>query len=385
MRNSRTASFQDTDLKALNEWTEAERKSACLTVWVDMYFLQVALCPPNAAKKTIYLNPIKVSKASDVLNNFEDLRCAIAAQKTQIGFATMSFAGPITQDHVIITNWMCEARERVIHFTSLPFDLFPLDRRLFMNDLEAASYGIIARFLNGSLPKIFKEVWLSDPNAPFLSSLDGNSLVIWIGGGLGCSFISRLESADYNCVVSSEGSHQQANCLPPWHPDFERDREIQRFFSQKLHGESHQAEWEDFGSLGGLELAYQFCCKNAGVELRNNLRYDEIRNLAIKGDKVAFEAFKIHYTYIIRCIQSLCLTIRCKRVFIISEDTVKNYPLVDKLKQTLFQVFTDHPRAEWFKGIDVYTQVETSTFALSGGLFISKMFSMSHQTQSHVD
>ena len=153
MRQSRTASFQDTDLKALAEWTDAERKSTCLTIWVDCLHMQVALCPPNAIKKTIYLNPIKVNKASDVMANFEDLRCAIAAQKCQIGFATMSFAGPVSQDHVIITNWLCEARERVIHFTSLPFDLFPLDRRLFMNDLEAASYGIICLLYTSPSPR----------------------------------------------------------------------------------------------------------------------------------------------------------------------------------------------------------------------------------------
>lgn len=385
MKNSRTASFQDTDLKALSDWDDSERKSTCLTVWVDCSFMQVALCPANANKKTIYLNPIKVNKASDVMNNFENLRSALAAKGAQIGFATMSFAGPVSQDHVIITNWLCEARERVIHFSNLPFDLFPLDRRQFMNDLEAASYGIVARFINGSLPKIFKVLWQADPKAPFLANLDGNSLVIWIGGGLGVSFISRIETADYNCVVSSEGSHQQANCLPPWHPDFEKDREIQRFFSQKLHGEAHQAEWEDFGSIGGLELAYQFACRCAGIELKNNLRYDEIRNLALANDKNALEAFKIHYTYIFRCIQSLCLTIRCKRVFVISEEHVKNYPLVTNMAKILYTIFTDHPRSSWLKDIDIYTQYSSSSFALSGGLFISKIFALSHQSESHFD
>jgi glucokinase len=346
--------------------------------------MQVALSPARAMKKTIYMNPIKISKASDVYHNFDNLRNSFAAAKCSVSFATMSFAGPVSQDHVVITNWQCEARERVIHFTTLPFDLFPLDRRLFMNDLEAASYGIIARFIKGSLPKIFAPLWCSDPDSPILTNLDGSSLVLWLGAGFFGSFISRKDSADYNCVVSSEAGHAQVYSVPPWDPSFEKEKKFISFVSQKLHGEVHQPEWEDFCGHRGLELAYQFIKLQAGKEMRQPVRYDEIRNRALAGDTEAMEAFKIHYTFIIRAAQSMVLTVRCKRVFIISETQVKNFSIVQSLAPQLHEQFIKHPRTDWFKEIEVYVQHSTSTFPLSGGLFLSKMFSVAQQKQNHM-
>ena len=382
LRTNRTASFSDTDLAAINTWTEEERKNLCLTIWLDVAQMQVALSPSRTPKKTIYMQPMKIGKASDVYNNFENLRSSFAAAKCQVSFATMSFAGPVSQDHVVITNWQCEARERVIHFTTLPFDLFPLDRRLFMNDLEAASYGIIARFMNGSLPKIFEPLWPTE-NGTGLSSLEGNSLVLWLGDGFTGSFISRKDSADYNCVISSESGHAQVYTVPPGHPDFEKEKDFVRFVSQKFHGEVHQPEWEDLCAVRGLEIGYQYYCMQAGIELQKPVKYDEIRAKAQEGDKVALEAFKTHYTYIIRAAQSMCLTVRCQRVFIISEQQVKNFNLMMQFSQELHKEFINHPRSEWFQKIEFFGQFATSTFALSGGLFLSKMFSVTQQKQNH--
>lgn len=388
INGARTASFCDTEVAALTHWSEEEKRSLCITIWVDSKNMRVALCPTKEPKKTIYMTPIKVRKAEDVRGNFENLRSALGSQHCQVVFATMSFAGPVSPDHVVVTNWNCEARERVIHFTQLPFDLFPLDRRRFMNDLEAASYGIIARFLRGSLPVIFSPLWKTETSDTI--SLDGSSLVLSIGSGFGTSFICRVDSSEHNCVVSSEAGHSQAYPCNFNDPEFELDERIIRFASQKLHGGYHQPEWEDFCANRGLELCYQFVIHEKGHtegerEKIDHIDIEKIRNLALSGDQDALEAFRLHYRFVIRAAQAMVLGIKCQRVFIISETQVKNYPLMASMSASLQKTFNDHPRKHWFNKVNVYVQQSNSTFALSGGLFLSRVFAVSHQKQSHLE
>ena len=380
---TRTASFCDTDVASLKTWTEEERKNLCITIWVDSKNMRVALCPAREPKKTIYMSNLPVSKSTDVLGNFENLRNAFGSWKCQVVFATMSFAGPVSPDHVVVTNWKCEARERVIHFTSLPFDLFPLDRRKFMNDLEAASYGIIARHLRQNLPNIFTPLWKT-PSSDLIS-LDGSSLVLSIGSGFGTSYICRQDSSEHNCVVSSEAGHSQAYACDPSDPYFEIESEFFQFAAQKLHSGSHQSEWEDFCALRGLELAYSFFKSKSQTKLDQPTDYEKIRQLAENGDPDAYEAFKMHYRFVMRAAQSLVLAIRCQRVFLISENQVKNYKLMCKLSEGLHEEFLHHPRNDWLKEVNVYVQQSTSTFALSGGLFLSRVFAVAHSKQSHIE
>ena len=378
----RTPSFCDTEICALQNWDEEEKKNVCLTIWVDSKSMRVALCPTKEPKKTIYMLSIPVSKADDVIYNFENLRSAFALYQCSVVFATMSFAGPVSPDHLVITNWQCEARERVIHFTSLPFDLFPLDRRRFMNDLEAASYGIIAKSINNILPNIFLPLWSNNENSNI--TLDGTSLVISIGSGFGTSFICRVDASDHNCVVSSEAGHAQAYCCDFRDPFYLEETKFFKYASQKLHGGSHQPEWEDFCAIRGLELAYQFLKFEKNQKIDKNCNYQKIRSLAISNeDPDALIAFKLHYRFVIRAVQSMVLAIKSQRVFLISENQVKNLPIVQKIALELKDSFINHPRSNWLKKIQIFVQKSDSTFALSGGLFLSRVFATAHLKQSH--
>jgi glucokinase len=379
----RSSSFTETDFQAIKLWAPEHRKNVCLTIWVNSQNIQVALCPVGDAKKAIYMSPIPVTKAGDVQQHFDQLRGSFAKESCSVIFATMSFAGPVSQDHVVVTNWQCEARERVIQFTQLPFDLFPLDRRRFMNDLEAASYGIIAKSLGNQLQSIFCPVWQA-PDVPI--TLDGSSLVLSIGSGFGTSFICREDSCDHNCVVSSEAGHGQAITCSESDANYQDEVDFIRFVSQKLHGGSHQPEWEDLCACRGLELAYQFLKSvRRKVELDSTPSYDQIRTLALGGgDSDALTAFKMHYRFVIRSAQTLTLGIQCQRVFLISNRQVKNREVMEIIGEDLRTTFEDHPRPDWFKNIIVYMQKMASNFSLSGGLFLSRVLAVAHQRQAHV-
>ena len=392
MTSSHSVSFSSTEIDTLKSWTETERQNLCLTIWVDSVSLQIALCPINSSRKPIYQQPMPIQKASDLNQAFENLRLSFAQYHCTVIYSTMSFAGPVLQDHVVVTNWKCEARERVIHFTLLPFDLFPLDRRRFMNDLEAASYGIISRSTNGSLNSIFSTLWTNEGiDGSNSISLKGSSLVLFIGSGFGVSYISRIDSLEHNCVISSEAGHNHAVLCSPDNPKYNLEYHFVQFVSQKLHGGSHMPEWEDLCACRGLELAYQFIQSQQNqsfnsvisINQESTLNYSQIRNLAKSGNPSAKTAFELHYRFLMRAAQTMVFGIQCKRVFIIGQPQVENYPLVMELQSQLKETFEDHPKRDWINKITVYVQKETSTFPLSGGLFLSRLFAKSRQNQSH--
>ena len=88
--SSRSSSFSSTEITALQNWTEEEKRNLCLTVWVDSNQMQVAVCPIKGSKKTIYLQPTNSKKSADVFNSFRMLSTSFAAHQCQVVFATMS-------------------------------------------------------------------------------------------------------------------------------------------------------------------------------------------------------------------------------------------------------------------------------------------------------
>ena len=386
-------SFSDSDFASLSKWTNEELNNVCLSIWINSNDMRIAVCPApisnsesekNAPKKAINVPAFKVSKSSDVHEKFHSISAVFAQHNCTVVFATMSFAGPVSQDHVVMTNWQCEARERVIHFTQLPFDVFPLDRRKFINDLEAASYGIIAK--ESVFSEVFEQLFVENDNIEEEEEmkLDGSSLVLSIGSGFGASYICRSGCNDYNCVVSSEAGHCQVILCSNKDPMYQTELSFIKFVSQKLHGGSHQPEWEDLCATKGLVLAYMFLKLQKNPNQTEFLNYDEIREMALKNDdKDAIIAFKLHFRFIMRAAQTLCLGIPCQRVFLISSSQVKNYEIIKSIIHELKIVFEDHPRSEWFKNIKVYTQKALSNFSLSGGLFLSKNLAKLHRRESH--
>jgi hypothetical protein len=184
--------------------------------------------------------------------------------------------------------------------------------------------------------------------------------------------------------VGAEAGHGQAIVCSEKDPHYDDEIKFVRYVSQRLHGGSHQPEWEDLCAVRGLELAYRWIKLDRWkLEIDPAPSYDQIRNLAAENDADALSAFRMHYRFVIRAAQTLTLGIQCQRVFLISTRQVKNYKVMQMIGEDLRPAFEDHPRPGWFKNIIVYMQKESSSFSLSGGLFLSRVLAIGHQRQAH--
>lgn len=372
-------SFSDTEITALEKWTDEDRLNLCLTMWVDSIGFGFALCPVTDLKKAIYLIQPDALSANDVYNAIESLRTAIMKYNCSISYASMSFAGPPSPDNVIITNWNCSASSRIIIFSEIPFDVFPLDRRLYLNDIEACSYGIIHKSLENSLPKLFTSYWNKIKNDQI--PINGSSCIFSISDGTGISFICKDGAGFHNCVVSTEAGHTIFS-VNPIDEKHKMETDFLYYLSRKLYAGRIMPEWEDVCAYKGLTRLYSYLKKKQKIKMKEWPSYDEIWKMAVNDeDDDAKLAFKIHYGFIMVAAQSLSLISSCKRVFVISKKLPNELSIIEKNKDFLKEVFEDHPRNYWLKDVRVYFQKAESHFVLSGGLYLSKIYSNFEQLE----
>ena len=368
-------SNSESDLSCMGHWPDEFRRNLCVNVYVDSDKMAASFTPLES-RDVASTEIVMCMKASDVLSFLEKIRKSLVDLGCNVLYSVMSVAGPISHDHVTVTNWAADLSERVIYFDSLPFEVFPIGRRFFLNDIEAASHGIIAHGERGSLESLFTQLW---PCARESSvNLHGTTLVVSIGPGEGVASICEDHFTKKKFVIRSELSHGQnyGSALD------ERDAAFLAFVSRTVYSGVHLPEWEDFGSYRGLELAYIFLTQGSRMRDENDEEIDwlslpgqaylDIVEKAKQGDKMALEAFKLHYRFIMRGLQSMAMAVACQRVLLVSVAQVKNTPLVLSFANDLKRIYEDHPRTEWFQKVPVYVQKTFSLFPLNGGLAVAK-------------
>jgi hypothetical protein len=87
--------------------------------------------------------------------------------------SVLALAGPIKGDTVEITNYDEGARD--LHVNELTDTLFPKGRTKFINDLEAACYGIISLGVENRLNDYMASFWVSNENSTVNVKLEPKS------------------------------------------------------------------------------------------------------------------------------------------------------------------------------------------------------------------
>lgn len=354
------------DASDIKNWPDELKKNLCVNIYVDSDKMAAAF-NSLGTEKIATTEIVLCKKASDVISFLEEIREMIVKLECNVLFSVLSVAGPISHDHVAVTNWPADLSERVLYFDSLPFEVIPIGRRFFLNDIEAAAYGLIAHDEHGTLESLFTQLWSSEKDSPL--TLKGSTLVASIGPGEGVANIASDHFTGKKFVISSELGHSQAY----GHALTGQDAAFLEYVSRTVYAGVHLPEWEDFGSYRGLQLAYRFLTQPSeeNDETIGSEEYVELVERANHGDSVALEAFKLHYRFIIRGVQSMAMAVACQRVLIVSIAQVMNTPLVLTFADELKRVYEDHPRSEWFQKVPVYVQKEFSLFPLDGGIAVA--------------
>ena len=121
-------SNSESDLSCLKDWSDDSRKNLCVNIYVDsdkMAASFTSLDSPNVATTEI----VPCMKSSDVLSFLEQLRVSLVGAGCNVLYSAVSVAGPISHDHVTVTNWTADLSERIIYFDALPLEVFPIGRR----------------------------------------------------------------------------------------------------------------------------------------------------------------------------------------------------------------------------------------------------------------
>lgn len=285
----------------------------------------------------------------------------------QVKASAMAVAGPIDNKTVVMTNWKGSPEVRTLSLTSLPSKLFPRDKSVFLNDLQAGAYGIIAAQIKDTLKDHFEALWpTSCPQGPIVSKT--RTAVLAAGSGLGIGIIEKTPMMNLPYVIATELGHLQIPMIRGKSPKYESEFNLIQFISDEMYEGKQAPEFEDIASGRGLSLVYQYyVLKETGTKIAQaQINSSEVASKAEKGDKIALQSMLTHYQFLLRAAKSVATSLSCDSVLLALDNQVKNDWFVQKTKDELHSEFYNFIRPDWMKNIRVYTQTKNQNFNLLG-------------------
>lgn len=265
---------------------------------------------------------------------------------------TLSAAGPVWNNSVVLSNWPGPSSDRTIKMKDLPSKLFPLNRSLFMNNIEACGYGVI---MLKNPEKIFKQIWKdkSPKPSPFT-----RAAFIQMNTGLGVSIIVNNPLTPKPVVVATELGHLQIPSILP-----EEKKLIQHLSNCSYKG-IHALEFEDIVSGKGLSNIYDYYS-----HVRTSP--SEIILKAKKGDQNALKAMSITYQNFMKAIKVIGVCTSVDTIFIGRNLKKGDSWYMEKIDHLLKKEFYSFNRPEWMNTIQVYMQTKECNLSLLGTSFMA--------------
>jgi len=356
-------------LKPLSLWKTGGATQICLGCDVGGSGLRIRLSNFLNPSQHLDLSHIKAQSTEEALSALGDLSKVV--ERVVPGFqckgSSIAVAGPISNNSVILTNWPGKASQRTLSLSMLPKTLFPQGKSLFLNDLEAGAYGVIAAEKEKLLESFFEQMWPhSAPKGPIVS--DSRTAVLAMGSGLGVALIVKTPLLKQPLVVPTELGHLQIPSVCARHPGAKDEYDVLQFVSDHYYGGRQMPEFEDISSGRGLCLVWQyFNMKASGIKVPlDQISAGEIASAAQNGDKVARDALLQHYTMFMRSAKSISTSLSCDSVVMALDNQVKNMWFVRSAIDQLHDEFYHFIRPDWMKNIRVYTQTKVLNFNILG-------------------
>jgi len=248
---------------------------------------------------------------------------------------------------------------------------------LIINDLEACCFGILALAKDGTLNKYFTPLWGGESSEKITLN-PSHYAVLAAGTGLGAGLLVKLASRDFQ-VLPLEGGHGIIPSSGKATPSYETEQKLFDFISQKLYDGKHGPEFEDIVSGRGVGYVFEFLTRDLADPKLKSLSTEEIAQAAnSKSIPQAVDALLLHYKYLIRCAQNVCVTMNGKGVFLAGDNQVYNFPFVKANSHVFQEEFLHHPKKLWLEHTPVFVQTASYNFNLHGTVYVANL--IAHHT-----
>lgn len=356
-------------LKSLNSWPRSRSIPICLGFDVGGSGVRARISSYLDSSKTIDLPHTKARSSKDLIASLSRLDAMLrrVVPGCECRGSSIALAGPINRDAVVLTNWPGPLRERTLRIGDLPPGIFPKGRTLFLNDLEAGAYGIIAAKNMRLLDSFFEQMWPARaPKGPLVSS--SRTAVLALGSGLGVALIVQTPLLRSPLVVPTELGHLQIPIVGPRHPGYAEERALFEYVSSYYYRGRDTLEYEDVASGRGLCLGYRYIVqRDSGVALpMEELDGNVIAAKARSGDRQAKEAVGYQMKFLIRAAKAVATSLSCDSVLLALDNQVKNNYVMHEREAEFGKEFFQFIRPDWMKGIRLYTQTKLLNFNLLG-------------------
>lgn len=361
-------------LKPIQRWRMDKVIPVCVGADVGGSGIRIRFSSKKDNNKFIDLDHIKATSTKQLLGVLDNVSTQIKKYDPRIRVvsAALAVAGPNTQDSVTMTNWPGSAEERTFKASQLPNSLFPHGNTIFLNDLEAGSYGILASSIKGDVNKYFEQMWPDQsPKGKIVS--DSRTAVLAMGSGLGVGMIIKTALAPKPLVIATELGHLQIPQYGIGHPISEKDWPLLQFVTDYYYGGKIAPEFEDIGCGRGLRLAYLYLMKQkTGKDLDfEKLDGGEIAQMAENGDPIAREAVTIQLQMLVRLAKGVGTALNCDSLILALDNQVSNNYLMHLQSDLLRLEFQTYIRPNWMKVIRLYTQTKKLNFNVLGADYVA--------------
>ena len=364
-------------LKLINDW-EKVNENVEIIVAVDIGGSGLRIRISNLHNETQFLDlgHVRAQTTEETITVFQNLgqslKEVIPAFVSKAG--ALAVAGPISNGKVVLTNWIGPPADRTLVLDELPEVIFPKGKTLFLNDLEAGAYGIIAAQHLGELASHFTQLWSFGPNSQPQPLIANRTAVLAMGSGLGAAIILHTPLIPDPIVMPTELGHIQISVACDHDPNHQIEHDLIQHVSNHYHAGKQAPEYEDIASGRGLSLTYQyFMIKRQGKKIPvENINAGDVAKSAKEGDPVAREALKWHYLIFMRAAKTIATSLSCETILLALDNQVKNAWFVQAIADELKDEFNNFIRPDLVKGIRVYAQTETLNFNILGTTYMAK-------------
>jgi len=361
--------FAPSVLKPLTTWKKEENIKICVGIDIGGSGFRTRLSNFHDSSEYVDLAHIRAQGTAEIIESFTSLQVALLEMfpDFQCMGAALAVAGPIKDGVVILTNWPGDPSIRTLRVTDLPDKLFPHEKTLLLNDLEAGAYGIVAGNERKILTQYFEQMWPQvAPRGEIVSK--GRTAVLAMGSGLGVALIVHPSTVSQPLVLPTELGHLQIAADGKKFAQSEIEYQLIQHVSDYYYDGTHAPEYEDICSGRGLCLTYQFMKQKFDNEKIPIEKIDagNVAELARQGDKAARQALTWHYILFLRAAKAVATSLTCDSVVMALDNQVKNSWFVSAISDQLKDEFYHWIRPDWLTGIRVYTQKEVLNFNLLG-------------------